>query len=74
MLFFIVLKPFKSYLGDKCGPSVWLKLFRRFNEFVHTPRRDDGDNARNEIIMTNPPHNPVRNQLENGIAADNPGG
>ena len=69
---FIVLKPFKAYLVERCGSSVWLKLFRRINEYITSRRRRGGNNNAPDIIMTTPPPNTVQiRQIGNSMDTEN---
>ena len=56
----LVLKPFKAYLVERCGSSVWLKLFRRISEYISSHRRGGANNNAPDIIMTTPPPNTVQ--------------
>ena len=57
---FAVLKPFKAYLVERCGSSVWLKLIERINDYITSRRRTRGNNNAPDIIMTTPPPNTVQ--------------
>ena len=67
-----MLKPFKAYLVERCGSSVWLKLFRRINEYITSRRRRGGNNNAPDIIMTTPPPNTVQiRQIGNSMDTEN---
>ena len=69
---FLVLKPFKAYLVERCGSSVWLKLFRRISEYISSRRRRGGNNNAPDIIMTTPPPNTVQiRQIGNSMDTEN---
>ena len=73
-LFIVVLKPFKAYLVERCGSSVWLKLFRRITDFATSlGRTGDEGNDQADILMTIPPPNPIEHEVDNIDVGNNAG-
>ena len=59
---------------ERCGSSVWLKLFRRLAEFANSlGRTGDEGNAQTNILMTSPPPNPIEHEVDNIDASNNAG-
>ena len=54
-----MLKPFKAYLVECCGSSIWLKLFRRINPFNNSDGDNSGNDADLEIAMIPQQNHPV---------------